>query len=417
MKKILFSFICFIAVFVFVYGQSADSSGTGFFITDNGIIITCAHVIEDGDRITVKINNTEYPAEVISSDSETDLAVLRINYRNPYHFTITDFGTLNLGDRLSVLGFPLPDILSSDIRFTEGSLSARSGLKSDPHFFQHSAPTQPGNSGGPILNSRYEVVGVAAAIINDTVVKRDTGTIPQNINFGVKSGFITQLLDNIRPGAGNIRSINDAEKATVQILSYTSAKNFTSMTVVNRTGYTGWYLYISPASDTNWGPDRLGEEVLRNGRSITLRNIPASRDNLYDVRLVDEDEDSYTKWNVRILPNQSIEFSFDDFDSDTQQSASESFDGPPVTIINNTGYTIYYIYISPVTSETWGTDRLASDQVLSGGHSVTLRLPFPLSAGNKYDIMLEDSEGDTYSKYNVTVASNTRIVFTLKDMD
>ena len=423
MKKIILTLIYFTVLFGYIFGQSAneqqaESSGTGFFITNDGVIITCAHVIENGNRITVKINNTEYPAQVLNVDNETDLAVLKIDYRNPYHFKIADFTTLNLGDRLYVLGFPLPHILTADIRFTEGSLSARSGLKSDPYYFQHSAPTQPGNSGGPIFNSRYEVVGVVAAIINDTFVKRETGTNPQNINFGVKSGSIIPLLNNIRPGNGNIQSISDAEKATPQILCYYSGESsMTTMTVANNTGYMGMSLFVSPASDPNWGPDRLEDAVLRSGRTITLNNVPASANNRYDIRLVDEDDDSYTKWDVQIMPNQSVEFTFDDFDNSSSGQTAATYNGPPVTIVNNTGYVIYYLYVSPATSDSWGEDRLAADQVIGNRETVSVRLPHAINEVNKYDIMIVDSDGDTYSKYNVTLTANGTVTFTIRDLD
>ncbi|MDR0313143.1 MAG: serine protease [Treponema sp.] len=399
------------------FGQSPDSLGTGFFITGDGVIITCAHVIEGGSRITVKINNTEYPAEVLSVNSQTDLAVLKVNYQNPYHFRITDFSTTSLGDRLSVLGFPLPNILSSDIRFTEGSLSAYSGLKSDPIYFQHSAPTQPGNSGGPIMNSRFEVIGVAAAIINDSLVRTETGSNPQNINFGIKSEYINSLLANVRPGNGNIRSIADAERAVVQIFTYYQNTQVASINITNNTGYTVWYVYISPVSSSSWGEDRLrSDQVLRNGQSVTISSLPPSSNNRYDIRLVDSDDDSYTKMNVLVRQNQTIEFTFDDFDRAPSASAPE-YDGPLITIVNNTGYEVWYVYISPTTSEYWGQDRLQSNQVLPNGQSVSLSLPHPLSVTDRYDIRLKDLDGDTYTKFNVTVTANGQVVFTFSDFD
>ena len=414
MKKICIFHIIFFVLSGLAFGQSADSSGTGFFINDNGIVITCAHVIENADRVTVRINNSEYPAEILAVNDDTDLAVLKINYRNPYHFRIVDFSTVNLGERLSVLGYPLPNILSTDIRYTQGNMSARSGLKSEDTFFQHSAPTHPGNSGGPIFNQRFEVVGVAAAIINDTIVRLETGINPQNINFGVKSGYINSLLNEIRPGVGNIRSINDAENATVQVLCYyTSAQNRISVTVVNRTGYTGWYLYVSPASNESWGSDRLGTDILASGSSVTIRNVPAISNNRYDIRLVDSDGDSYTKWNVSISDNSSIVFTFDDYDTE----AAETYDGPPITIVNNTGYTVWYVYISSTESDVWGRDRLAAQQTLPSGESVILNLPFPLNVVNHYDIRLVDLDGDSYIKMNELVNANSRIVFTMNDFD
>jgi len=417
MKKLVFLLI-FFAVFIgSVFCQDADSSGTGFFITGNGVIVTCAHVIEDAGRIVVMVDDREYAAEVLARNDDVDLAVLKINYNNPYHFRITDFGTVNLGDKLSVLGFPLPDILGSDIRFTEGSLSARNGLKSEQIYFQHSAPTQPGNSGGPVLNSSFEVIGVAAAIINDSVVRSETGTNPQNINFGVKSGYIDPLLNNIMPGNGNVRSISDAERATVQVLCYYSRGAISPIRFVNNTGYTGYYLYIRPTGAVSWGSDVLGTDILRNRGSFSVYSLPISNNDRYDIRLVDEDDDTYTKQNVLVRPDQSVVFTFDDFDRGSSIPVNQGNDGPFVTIVNNTGYLVYYLYISPTTSDTWGEDRLASNQTLPNGQSVSVRLPYPLSVTDKYDIMLEDLDGDTYSKFNVTVMANSSIVFRFSDID
>ncbi|MCL2042877.1 MAG: serine protease [Treponema sp.] len=417
MKKIIFPIISFFILCAAVFSQDADSSGTGFFINANGVIVTCAHVIEDMDRVVVLINNQEYSAEILRMDLEKDIAILSISYRNPFHFRLANFNTANLGDRLSVLGYPLSFILGSDIRYTEGSVSARNGINSDPVFFQHSAPTQPGNSGGPIINGRFEVIGINAAVINDDMIKRNAGTIPQNINFGIKSEYIPPILGNIRAGNGNVRNINDAANATVLILGYASQINQTIITAVNRTGYTGFYLYISPTSSDAWGPDRLGESILSNRQSITLQNIPASSNNRYDVRLIDSDGDSYTKWNVLIMPNERVEFTFDDLDRQNAESAPPVYNGPPITIVNNTGYTVYYLYISPTSDDVWGLDRLAANQTLGNRQSVTVNLPHPLNVTNRYDIMLQDSDGDTYSKFNVAVTANGRVVFTSRDID
>jgi len=194
------------------------SSGTGFFISGDGIIVTCAHVVENGTKIAVKTNNIEYAARILAKSQDTDLAILKINYRNPYHFKIANFDTANLGDKVSLLGFPLSALLGADIRFTDGILSAKSGIKSDQSYFQISAPVQPGNSGGPIFNHKFEVIGVAAARLDDIATLFVSGSIPQNINFGVKSGHINPLLGGNKPGRGNVKTMDDAIKATVQIL-------------------------------------------------------------------------------------------------------------------------------------------------------------------------------------------------------
>jgi hypothetical protein len=416
MKKISI-LLSFLLIFLgLVYGQSGKSSGTGFFVSENGIIVTCAHVIEDGKKITVKIGNNEYIAQVLSKNTSTDLAILKINYRNQYHFKIVNFNTVNLGDKVFVLGFPLSDLLGSDIRLTDGIVSAKNGINSDQTHFQLSAPVQPGNSGGPIMNSNFEAIGVAAAKLNDMAALLASGSIPQNINFGVKSGYISTLLGDIRLGNGNVRTMNDAINATVQILCYETKGQSSSVRIVNKTGYTVYYVYLSPVSSETWGSDRLGSNILQNNQSITISSLPLDSGNRYDIRLIDEDNDTYTKRNVRLSANQSIEFSISDLDRRTNTATSSNNERPSVRIVNKTGYTVYFVYVSPTSSSRWGDDVLEND-ILRNGQSVTVRLPSPLNNTNRYDIQLEDLDGDTYTKKNVLITPNKTIEFTISDLD
>ena len=92
-------------------------------------------------------------------------------------------------------------------------------------------------------------------------------------------------------------------------------------------------------------------------------------------------------------------------------------DLPFINIVNNTGYTIFYVYISPSDSEDWGDDLLDSEEVLYDGETFMCQLPHPLSRVKAYDILLEDVDGDTYSKWRVSAATNSRIVFTFDDLD
>jgi hypothetical protein len=85
--------------------------------------------------------------------------------------------------------------------------------------------------------------------------------------------------------------------------------------IVNNTGYTGYYLYISQTDIDEWEEDVLGEDILSDGDSVIVElPRPLNEVNRYDIRLEDEDDDSYTKWNVRITPNARIEFTLDDLD-------------------------------------------------------------------------------------------------------
>ena len=493
-------------------GQGAISSGSGFFITNNGVIVTNNHVIRNTPRIIVVVNNIQYTAEILQNDETYDLAILKINYNNPYHFKVVNFEPIQFGDRLSAYGFPYYVIAVNDanqiepgIRYTDGVLSAKVGLKGFPGSFQHSVPIQGGNSGGPLFNNRHEVVGVVVAKLHPEM---DPTKNPQLVNFGIRSDYIFPLLEksSIRPGNGNIRNNNDAEKASVLILGYNTGIN-----IVNNTGYTGLSLYIRPSGTENWGRDLLGSRTLRSGTSFKIDSLPSSRNNRYDVRLVDSDNDTYTKTNIAIQshdsiiftfrgdfdqrlsstvstginvvndtgniglylymkpagtndwgpnllgtelllkgrsftiaslpsgnnlydlrlvdhenytymkmntafqPNETVTFTYDDFDIEPGTRGAtrgpSQLNGPPVIIVNNTGYSVQNIYISPTMAETWGQDRL-TNQSLENGQSVTINLPHPLSITNEYDVLLNDSNGNAYEKFNVTVTANGRIVFT-----
>jgi len=90
---------------------------------------------------------------------------------------------------------------------------------------------------------------------------------------------------------------------------------------------------------------------------------------------------------------------------------------PSITIVNDTGYTINSLYISPQKVENWGSDRLASNETITKGNSVTIRLQDALSVVNLYKIRLVDSDGDTYLQTNVQVSNGSRIEFTIKHIE
>ena len=91
-------------------------------------------------------------------------------------------------------------------------------------------------------------------------------------------------------------------------------------------------------------------------------------------------------------------------------------DNPRVTIVNNTGYTVYYVYISERAARDWEEDIMRNDVLLNGDY-VNVRLLYPLTTVNRYDIKLVDEDGDAYIKWNVLITPNARIVFTLDDLN
>ena len=314
MKKFLF-FLFIIVHILLLSAQNSTSTGTGFFVSAEGHIITCAHVIENGGRITVKVGNSEHQAQVIAKSVENDLALLKITYRNPYHFRISNFNNTKLGDKIFVLGFPFSDLLGSSIRLTDGIVSAQSGINADQRYFQISAPVQPGNSGGPIFTEDFTVVGVAAEKLNDLKALLTSGSIPQNMNFGVKSDLARNLDRNVSFGSGNIKDMSNAIAATVQIVYRETYTSTSTVRIANNTGYTVWFIYMSATNASDWEEDILGEDVLLNGQQVNVRlGTPLARVSRYDIRMIDSDGDTYTKWNVALTQNMIVEFTIVDLD-------------------------------------------------------------------------------------------------------
>ena len=103
--------------------------------------------------------------------------------------------SVKLGEDAIAFGFPLTGALSSDGNLTVGNISSLSGWQNDRTKFQISAPVQPGNSGGPLVDRSGRVIGVVVAKLNAIEVAKVTGDIPQNVNFAIKSDVLIGFLD------------------------------------------------------------------------------------------------------------------------------------------------------------------------------------------------------------------------------
>ena len=96
--------------------------------------------------------------------------------------------------------------------------------------------------------------------------------------------------------------------------SSASAGQADTILIVNATGYTVWYVLVSPSENDTWGKDLLdSEQILPNGESFSYQ-LPRPLSKAYDIRLVDSDEDSYTKWRVNVSDNPVVIFTFEDYD-------------------------------------------------------------------------------------------------------
>jgi S1-C subfamily serine protease len=171
------------------------SSGTGFFITKNGIIATNYHVIENSKNISVIYNKKKYNAILLLNDKINDLALIKIEDKSftnveklYYNFKVKNY---EIGTSVMTLGFPLSSFLGENIKFADGKISGKYGIDNDVTNYQISVPIQPGNSGGPLFDFDGNLVGMTSSTF-----RRDLD-ITENVNYAIKINYINNLLENL----------------------------------------------------------------------------------------------------------------------------------------------------------------------------------------------------------------------------
>jgi len=173
------------------------STGTGFFVSDSGHILTNYHVVEDATTITVKdISGTLHQAKYLRGDSANDVALLKID-SSTKPLNILSYADVEKGSEVFTLGFPLVQIQGQEQKATFGRVNALSGAEDDVRFLQIDVPLQPGNSGGALFDHTGSVVGVTTATLNQVNTLKQSGMLPQNVNYAVKIDYIIPLLRGI----------------------------------------------------------------------------------------------------------------------------------------------------------------------------------------------------------------------------
>ena len=176
-----------------------QGTGSGFALNSQGFIATNSHVVESAKNITVRGINGDftksYVAKVMLDDKTNDLAIIKITDKDfkslgniPYKISneIMDVGT-----SVFSLGYPMTDILGEEIKYTNGSISSKTGLMGDITSYQMSTSIQGGNSGGPVFNSKGEVIGISnRKIIMDNV---------DNVFYCIKTNYLLSLVENLDP--------------------------------------------------------------------------------------------------------------------------------------------------------------------------------------------------------------------------
>ena len=175
---------------------SIAGSGTGFFITSDGYFLTNYHVIENAKKIMIYDNSGySHNAEIVKTNKHSDLALLKLTGEF-VPLILQNSKKVSTGEEVLTIGFPLIDIQGIEPKMTEGIISSKYGLRDDKRMFQISVPIQPGNSGGPLLNHKGNVVGIVNARLSKKETMKIADVIPENVNLAIKTEEILNFLND-----------------------------------------------------------------------------------------------------------------------------------------------------------------------------------------------------------------------------
>lgn len=182
-----------------IFGQKVESasSGSGFVITENGYIVTNCHVVESASSVKVTLyDGSEYPATVVGSDSDYDVAVLKVDASGLTPVKLGDSGNVNVGDTVLAIGNPLGELTFSMSAGVVSCCNRAINVNGTPfNMLQVDASINPGNSGGPLMNLYGEVVGIVSAKYSSY-----SNTTVEGLGFAIPisdvQSMITDIMEN-----------------------------------------------------------------------------------------------------------------------------------------------------------------------------------------------------------------------------
>jgi len=177
----------------------AASSGTGFFVSSSGHLVSNFHVIDGCSNVKLVYNDKEIDTETLAVDKKNDLAILKVNIKPKKIYAVSTEDAKLLEDVI-VAGYPLGKNISEAIKASSGTITALAGVGDNYSEFQTDAALNSGNSGGPILDQKGNVVGVAVSKIQAEGV--------EGFNFGIKSSVL-----RIFANANNIELLPQKNRA------------------------------------------------------------------------------------------------------------------------------------------------------------------------------------------------------------
>jgi S1-C subfamily serine protease len=173
--------------------SAAEGTGTGFFVADR-VLLTASHVVGGCTRVALA-DGTELRR--LGADTNLDVAAFASAAPSPDWFTLSAAPQARLGQRVHAAGFPYYSIVGTTLHLTGGNVSALAGVNDDARFFSFTAPVQPGNSGGPLIDAEGRVMGLVVSRLSEHYIVEETGSLPQNMNYALGSAALAAFLERI----------------------------------------------------------------------------------------------------------------------------------------------------------------------------------------------------------------------------
>jgi serine protease Do len=176
-----------------------EGSGSGFIISEDGLILTNNHVVEEADKIIVKLaDKREFKASVVGTDPQSDVALIKIDGKNLPALPLGDSNLLEVGEWVIAIGSPFDFRQSVTVGVVSAKGRSGMGISEYENFIQTDAAINPGNSGGPLLNSRGQAVGINTAIFSPT------GSY-MGIGFAIPINMAKSIEEQLRSGGKVVR--------------------------------------------------------------------------------------------------------------------------------------------------------------------------------------------------------------------
>jgi S1-C subfamily serine protease len=209
-------------------------TGSGLIISKAGLFITNCHVVSGAHRVTAYLHKQKIELEVEPEilDWNNDIAILRIKPNQnlgtylpdkTYPIAMSDIQGAKMGQEVFTIGFPLTRQIGNNPRLTTGRVNSLFGRRDDPASLQINAQVHSGNSGGPLISATGELVGIITSTLSAEAVYESTGSLPQNVNYAVKSSYLSLLLPLLKDTpdiATTKKAKRSIEEHTEEILPY-----------------------------------------------------------------------------------------------------------------------------------------------------------------------------------------------------